>query len=231
MTASTNATADSGPAIAVYSDVICPWCYIGKRRLEAALADGPGRPALEWLPFELNPDMPEEGMERAVYRAEKFGAARAAELDRNLAELAAAEGIPLALERIVRTPNTRKAHQLVAFASRQGCADAVVDALFRAYFVDGRDVGAPDVLAEIAQACGLDPAAARAALNDPELRHIVAGLEVRAARLGIAGVPFFILDGRLAVSGAQPAATWREILRRAATEGGVPARSPATPAA
>ncbi len=129
--------------ISVFSDVICPWCYVGKRRLERAL-DRLGQresTTIEWLPFELNPDMPAHGMARALYRARKFGAERAAQLDAQMAELGAQEGIGFAFERMTRTPSTRRAHMLIAAAAQHGRADPVVDALFRAYFEEGRDVG------------------------------------------------------------------------------------------
>ncbi|HKH95055.1 MAG TPA: DsbA family oxidoreductase, partial [Beijerinckiaceae bacterium] len=120
--------------IAVYSDVICPWCFVGKRRLERALREVAAEASVTWLPFELNPDMPPEGVERATYRARKFGAERSAELDANMTKLGGEEGIAFAFDRMARTPNTRKAHALIAHASRVGGADAVVEALFRAYF-------------------------------------------------------------------------------------------------
>lgn len=156
-------------------------------------------------------------MERALYRARKFGPERAAELDRNLAAIARDEEIPLALDRIARTPNTRKAHQLIAFATAQERADAVVEALFRAYFAEGRDIGDDDTLVRLATAAGLQPGPARAALRDADLRSSVVAYEAEAARMGVAGVPFFVVDGRLGVSGAQPASRWRDILRQAMT--------------
>src|SRR3954471_3608088 len=120
--------------ISVFSDVICPWCLIGKRRLERALDQLGIRHSttIEWLPFELNPSMPPEGMERDKYRAQKFGAERAALLDAQLRNLGAAEGVSFGFDRMQRTPNTRRAHMLIAYAGRQGKADAIVEALFRA---------------------------------------------------------------------------------------------------
>jgi predicted DsbA family dithiol-disulfide isomerase len=123
--------------ISIFSDVICPWCYVGKRRLDRAL-DQLGlreRAAITWLPFQLNPDMPPEGMERARYRAQKFGAERAAMFDRRLTDLGAEEGIPFAFEKIERTPNTARAHMLMLQAAEQGKADSLAEAvpgLFRA---------------------------------------------------------------------------------------------------
>ena len=204
--------------IAVFSDVICPWCYIGKRRLERAFdALGlNGQVAVEWLPFELNPDMPPEGMARADYRARKFGAERAAALDANIEAIGAEEGIRFAFDRQSRTPNTRAAHMLIAHASGQGRGGAVVDALFRAYFEEGRDIGDEAVLLEIAEGAGLDRGTAQAALRDDGLRRMVVQAEGRAGELGISGVPFFIVERAYAVSGAQPAEAWIDALNRIA---------------
>jgi predicted DsbA family dithiol-disulfide isomerase len=204
--------------IAVFSDVICPWCYIGKRRLERAFdALGlAGEVAVEWLPFELNPAMPPDGMARADYRAQKFGAERAAALDANIRSVGAEEGIRFAFDRQARTPNTRLAHMLVAHASGQGRGGAVVDALFRAYFEDGRDIGAEAVLLDVAGEAGLDRDETAAALRDEEVRRMVVSAEGRAGELGVAGVPFFIVERAFAVSGAQPADAWVEALQKIA---------------
>jgi predicted DsbA family dithiol-disulfide isomerase len=201
--------------IHVFSDVVCPWCYLGKRRLERAL-DATGlrdSVAITWLPFELNPDMPPDGMERAAYRARKFGAERSAELDARMTALGREDGVDFAFDRMRRTPSTRRAHLLVAFANRHGAGNGVVDALFAAYFKAGLDIGDPAVLLQIASEAGLDREQAEAALDDPDLAAEVAGLEGQAARMGIGGVPFFILEGGQAVSGAQPAEDWERILR------------------
>lgn len=196
--------------ISVFSDVICPWCYVGKRRLERALDQLGQREttAIEWLPFELNPTMPAEGMERALYRARKFGAERSAQLDAQMAELGRQEGIDFAFDRMTRTPSTRRAHMLIAAASQHGRADPVVDALFRAYFEEGRDVGDLDVLREIGVASGLDRAVVDDALGNEQLRQLVEAVERQAAEMQVSGVPFFIVDRKWAVSGAQPTEQW-----------------------
>jgi predicted DsbA family dithiol-disulfide isomerase len=206
--------------IAVFSDVICPWCFVGKRRLERALDElgWRDRVAIEWLPFELNPDMPAGGMERAAYRARKFGPERSAMLDQQMRAVGDEEGIRFAFDRMTRTPNTRRAHMLVAGAARQGDAPAVVErlveALFQAYFEEGRDIGDEATLTEIASLAGLDREQARAALRDETLERLVVQTEGRAGELGISGVPYFIVDRSWAVSGAQPSHLWVEALRK-----------------
>ena len=207
-------------SITVYSDVICPWCYVGKRRLEAALTE-PGMPApirLTWRPFELNPDMPVEGVERKVYRAGKFGAARSAELDARMLVTGREVGIAFAFEEMERTPNTRLAHRLIWEADRQGRQEAVVDRLFAAYFEQGLDIGRADVLAQIAAAAGLEASGTTQALADPESLEAVSGLEQQGYAMGIQGVPFFIVLGKYAVEGAQPPTFWREALPKIAAE-------------
>ena len=204
--------------ITVYSDVICPWCYVGKRRLEAALAALSPAPELHlhWRPFELNPDMPSKGMERGAYRARKFGAARAAELDREMSEIGQQAGVAFAFERMTRTPNTRLAHRLIWEADRQGRQDALVERLFRAYFAEGADIGERTVLEALAADAGLATGGVASALAKKDSLVAVVELEREGQRLGIAGVPFFLIGGRYAVSGAQPAAFWRDALSRLA---------------
>jgi predicted DsbA family dithiol-disulfide isomerase len=212
-------------SISIFSDVICPWCFVGKRRLERALSQlGLGETAaIRWLPFELNPDMPPGGMARADYRARKFGAERAAALDRDMIDLGLGEGIRFAFDRIERTPNTRRAHLLIAYASRHGLGGEAAEALFTSYFEEARDIGSAQVLADIGEKIGLDRAGAAAAVDDPDLRASVVDLEEEAGRLGISGVPFFIINEAWAVSGAQPAEAWPEILQRIPNSAEAPA--------
>ena len=201
--------------IAVFSDVICPWCYLGKRRLERALDQLGLRDTttVEWLPFELNPDMATEGIERTIYRARKFGAERSALLDTQMTELGLEEGITFAFVRMQRTPNTRKAHMLMAGAQPLGKAEALAEALFRAYFEEGSDVGDETVLLDLADNVGLDRHAALAALNSDELRTLVVRVEAQAAEMQISGVPFFIVDQQWALSGAQTAEHWLTLIQ------------------
>ena len=200
--------------IAVFSDVICPWCYLGKRRLESALDRLGLRESTKvtWLPFELNPTMPPEGMARLDYREAKFGLAKSIQLDAQMTALGEAEGVAFAFGRQTRTPSTRRAHKLIAHATRMGNADPVVEALFRAYFEEARDIGDGRVLADIAADAGLDREAALAAMEDELLDRQVADLEAEAGQSGVSGVPFFIIDGQWAISGAQPAEQWVEAL-------------------
>ncbi len=206
--------------ITVYSDVICPWCYVGKRRLETALGV-PGAPAevqLSWLPFELNPDMPAEGITRAQYRMRKFGADRAAELDRNMTETGREVGIGFAFDRMQRTPSTKLAHRLIWEAGRQGRQNEIVNRLFRAYFEEAQDIGEAAVLTQLAGEAGLDAAGVAQALDSTESLDAVMQLEERGRGMGIQGVPFFILLGKYGVSGAQPPEFWREALPKIAAE-------------
>jgi len=205
--------------VEVVSDVVCPWCYIGKRRLEKALAlvGASLAPQVSWLPFQLNPDMPAEGMPRAEYRRAKFGSLeRGRQLDARVAAEGRSEGIEFALERIERTPNTFAAHQLIDLAQQSGAGGAVVDALFRAYFEEARDVGDRGVLLAIADAARLARADVEARWADAAERQRVAQLEESMKALGISGVPTFILERKIGVSGAQPAEALAAAMREAA---------------
>jgi predicted DsbA family dithiol-disulfide isomerase len=196
--------------VEVASDVVCPWCYIGKRRLEKALTalKGEIQAEIRWLPFQLNPDMPKEGMPRAEYRKAKFGSLeRSQALDARVIAEGKSEGIDFAFERIQRTPNTLAAHRLIALAENQS---AVVDALFKAYFEEAKDIGDPEVLADIAAKCTVE--------GWPEQARDVSELEERVRELGISAVPTFIFDRKLGVSGAYPPESLAEAMRQATTK-------------
>jgi predicted DsbA family dithiol-disulfide isomerase len=198
--------------IEVVSDVVCPWCYIGKRRLEKALelTKGELEVTIRWLPFQLNPDMPPGGMARPDYRKAKFGSIeRGRELDARVAGEGRGEGIDFAFERMQRTPNTVAAHRLIDLAQKQGRGGAVVDALVKAYFEDAEDIGEPAVLARIAASTGVEgwPQAAD--------ERQVAALEASMRGLGISAVPTFIFDRKFGVSGAHPPEALASAMREA----------------
>jgi predicted DsbA family dithiol-disulfide isomerase len=197
--------------IEVASDVICPWCYIGKRRLEKALAllDAEVKPEIRWLPFQLNPDMPKDGIPRAEYRKAKFGSIeRSKGLDARVAAEGEGEGIAFAFERIERTPNTVAAHQLIDLAQKQGRGTPVVDALFKAYFEEARDIGDPAVLADIAAQAGVTGWPQQADGKQ------VAELEEDMRNLGISAVPTFIFGRKVGVSGAHPPESLAQAIRQ-----------------
>jgi predicted DsbA family dithiol-disulfide isomerase len=191
--------------IDIICDVICPWCFIGKRRLERALALRPDLSAtLSWRAFELKPDLPIDGIPCEVYLSGKFGSADKAQ--RPYAAISAAgraEGIEFAFQRIRRTPNTLRAHRLIRFAGDNGCAEPVVEALFRAYFIEGLDIGLPETLGELAARAGLGRAETCEYLSSDAGIAEVRAEEQRAHRLGIHAVPYFVIERSYAISGAQ----------------------------
>ena len=191
--------------IDIFSDPICPWCFIGKRRLERALSQRTAvQPRIRWRAFQLNPAMPEQGMERQAYLSAKFGSASDAErLYGHIAQVGAVEGIPFAFDRIEITPNTVNAHRLIRLAGRAGKQDDVVQALFDAYFLLGRDIGDRTTLISIAVEAGLDAVEVDTLLAGPDEVDVVRNEDMRARQLGIEGVPCFIVNKRYALSGAQ----------------------------
>ena len=207
-------------AIEVVHDLVCPWCYLGVRRLFRTLRRRPDLLVeLVWRPFLLNPDMPRGGMARADYVVRKFGGEdRARRLYSSIAELGRAESIAFRFDRIRRTPSSVEAHRLVRWAARHGRAQETVEALFSAHFTDGRDIGEPAVLAAIARSCGLDPAEALRFLLGEEETDAVHGENLRAHRLGINGVPCFVIAGQHAIAGAQDPEVIERLLDVAAVE-------------
>ena len=188
----------------VVSDVVCPWCYVGKRRLEAAVAAEGGAVAIHWRPFQLDPTLPPLGVERQAYMAKKFGdAAKLDAIHAHLITMGAEVGIPFAFERITRSPNTLDAHRLIRWAASAGCQGAIVEALFHAYFVEGLDIGSAKVLLGVAVACGMDETLVHRLLASGADGDDVQAETATAVRLGVSGVPFFIFAGRYAVPGAQ----------------------------
>jgi len=195
--------------IEIYSDVVCPWCYVGKRRLERALAAFGGDVRTTWRPFQLNPTMPIEGTDRKAYLEAKFGSLEAFErLEGQVIAAGASERIPFAFEQIKRTPNTFAAHRLIWHAQRHGKQDAIVEALFHAYFVEGRSIGNVETLAQVAAQAGLERAETEAFLNSDDGVADVKAEEAAGHSLGIRGVPHFVMNGSYAISGAHPSETF-----------------------
>ena len=216
------ASTTSPLSIDIVSDVVCPWCYIGKRRLETALArrasdDAPVQ--VRWLAFQLNPDIPAAGVDRRSYLEQKFGGPeRAQQIYARIKAAGDEVGIPFDFERIVRQPNTVNAHRLIAWAQDLDlkAADALIERLFRAYFVDGINIGDIEALAALAGDAGFDATAARAWLVSAAGRTAIEAEERRARALGVTGVPYFVFNQRLAVSGAQPPEVLLSAMKQAA---------------
>jgi predicted DsbA family dithiol-disulfide isomerase len=208
----------AGLRIDIVSDAICPWCYIGKRQLERALETLSQEGlhfSVHWNPFQLNPDMPKEGRDRATYRAMKFGSTeRAREIDERVAGAAANVGLGFRLDLMLRTPNTLDAHRLIWLAGRENVQDAVMESVFAAYFIQGRDIGDRDVLADCAAQAGMDRAAVADFLAGDTAAQEMLAADRAAREAGVNGVPSFFLDGYGLYSGAMPAETMAEALRK-----------------
>ncbi|OYV40675.1 MAG: disulfide bond formation protein DsbA [Rhodospirillales bacterium 20-64-7] len=191
--------------IEVVFDFVCPWCYLGVKRLSFMLARRQDLAVeLVWRPFLLNPDMPRAGMTRTDYMIRKFGAEdRAKRLYASIAELGAAEGIAFNFTEIRRTPNSVDAHRLVRHAARYGLADVLVQRIFQAHFVEGADIGQAAVLTRLAVELGMERYATEQFLGTVDGTEFVHAENLHAHRLGINGVPCFLIDGEHAIAGAQ----------------------------
>jgi predicted DsbA family dithiol-disulfide isomerase len=194
-------------AIDLVADVVCPWCYIGWRRLQAALALRPDiEPAVTWRPFQLDPTIPDEGVDRAAYMAAKFtDPERRAAMTEALRQTAAEVGLDMKLTDIPISPNTNAAHRLIRWAQQAGVGPQVIEGVMAAYFTDLRDIGDPLVLAEIGAAAGIDRWMILDLLARDADRDVITREYQLAAQAGISGVPFYIFGGRTAVSGANSA--------------------------
>jgi len=191
--------------IDVISDVVCPWCFVGKRRLEQAIALSDVPVTVRWRPFQLDSTIPPEGMDRKVYMERKFGAGdRIKKAHEHLTLLGAEVGIPFDFERIKISPNTLDAHRLIRWAADAKVQEAIVEALFRAYFIDGRNIGDREVLADIAGSAGMDRKSVAERLASDDDRAEVQADIVGAQRIGVTGVPTFIIENRYGLVGAQP---------------------------
>ena len=198
----------------IMSDPICPWCYIGKAHLDRALESEPDHPfAIEWHPFQLNPDMPAEGMDRRAYLEGKFGGKEGAgRAYAPVVEHAEKAGLKINFEAMQRTPNTLNAHRLIHWAGIEGRQTAAVSALFKAYFVDARDIGDAEVLADIADGIEMDASVVTRLLATDEDMEGIRKRDAHSREMGINSVPTFIVGGRHAVPGAQPPELWKKVL-------------------
>ncbi|WP_407493429.1 DsbA family oxidoreductase [Pseudooceanicola sp. MF1-13] len=196
----------------IVSDPICPWCYIGKTQLDRALAQRPDHPfVIEWHPFQLNPDMPREGADRKAYLASKFGD-RADEIYGQIAKHFRDIDLEADLDAITRTPNTLDAHRMIHWAGIEGKQGAMVNALFRANFVEGRDIGAHDVLADLADSIGMDASVVLRLLSTDEDEAMIRDRDTHSREMGINAVPTFIVASQHAVPGAQPPELWLKVI-------------------
>tara|TARA_R110002111_G_scaffold100976_6_gene156465 strand:+ start:23411 stop:24040 length:630 start_codon:yes stop_codon:yes gene_type:complete len=205
-------------SVDVISDVICPWCYIGKRRLETAITafSDKHKVQVRWHPFQLNPTMPKDGISRKEYRTKKFGNwERSMELDAKVSAVGASEEIHFAFDTIERTPNTVDSHRLIWLADQHGCQDVVVEALFRAYFTEGQDIGNRQTLIEVVTEAGLDRQAAETMLEGEEGIDVIAKSREMSQQHEVDGVPFFIIDQKITLAGAQDSETFVKAFQNA----------------
>ena len=198
----------------IMSDPICPWCYIGKANFDRALEQRPDHPfTITWHPFQLNPDMPAHGMDRREYLETKFGGKEGAvRAYAPVVEHAEKVGLEMNLDAIQKTPNTLDAHRLIHWAGIEQVQGKVVDALFKAYFVDGRDIGDHDVLADIADSSGMDASVVLRLLATEEDRRDIIDRDAAARGMGVNSVPTFIVASQHAVPGAQPTELWLKVM-------------------
>ncbi len=204
----------------IISDPICPWCYIGKAHLDRALAKRPDHPfQIEWHPFQLNPTMPEAGMDRREYLETKFGGKEnAIRVYSRIAEAAEAAGLEIDFEAMQRTPNTVNAHRLIHWAGLEGRQTAVVSRLFKAYFVEGKDIGDRDTLLDIAEGCGLDRAMTERLFDSDADADDIRARDNHARERGVTGVPTFVVANQHVLPGAQPPELWEKVIDEIATQ-------------
>jgi predicted DsbA family dithiol-disulfide isomerase len=198
----------------ILSDPVCPWCYIGKANLDRAMESHPDHPfTVEWHPFQLNPDMPDEGMDRREYLAAKFGGMeRVVEAEKRIAEHAAKAGLEIDWIGVPRAPNTLDAHRLIHWAGLEGRQTAAVSALFRAYWRERRDIGDREVLVGIAGEIGLDAEMVTRLFESGADAEEILARDRHSRERGVGGVPTFVIGGRHVVTGAQPAEVWSQVI-------------------
>jgi len=207
----------------VVSDTVCPWCYIGKKRLDQALEIHGGEGiTLVWRPFQLDASIPQGGVDRKTYLEKKFGAERAKEVGHTIRDFGAAVGIGFRFDLIEKSPNTLDSHRLIRWASTAGCQNEMVDILFRRYFEDGEDIGSHDVLVDAAGEAGMDTDIVRDLLSKDADKELITREDAAARHMGIQGVPSFVINSQWVVTGAQEPETlirmFNKLLAREAEE-------------
>lgn len=198
----------------IISDPICPWCYIGKAHLDRALTKHPDHPfEIEWHPFQLNPQMPDAGMDRREYLETKFGGKEGAvQVYSRIADAATQAGLEIDFEAMQRTPNTVNAHRLIHWAGLEGRQTAVVSRLFKAYFAEGKDIGDREVLLDIAESTGMDRAMTERLLDGEADAEDIRARDAHARDRGVSGVPTFVVANQHVLSGAQPPDLWERVI-------------------
>jgi predicted DsbA family dithiol-disulfide isomerase len=211
----------------ILSDPICPWCHIGKRHLDRALEGRAENPfVVEWHPFQLNPDMPSEGMDRRAYLEAKFGGREnAVRVYARIDEAAAAAGLAIDWEAMTRTPNTLDAHRLIHWAGLEQRQTFAVDRLFKAYFTEGRDIGDPRVLVDIAEAIGMQPEMVERLLASDADAEDIRARDAHARARGVTGVPTFVVANAHVLPGAQPPDLWSQVIDEIASQQADPTRT------
>lgn len=205
----------------IFSDPVCPWCYVGKANLDRALADHPDHPfRIQWHPFQLNPDLPPEGVAKRAYLEAKFGgAARVDAIHERLREVARTAGVDMDPDKPQRMPNTLNAHRLIHWAGIEGRQPGIVHRLMRAYWTEGRDIGDLDTLSAIAGEGGMDQAAILRLLHSDADADDISARDADARHKGVTAVPTFLIAQQYVVSGAQPPETWGKVIEELAAPG------------